>query len=88
MKPGRNDPCPCGSGQKYKKCCAAKDEEANKAAFVAQAAAESAAQAEAEVAARTTPSPTAVKGTVARPAPKPVRAPPAPARPTMRKHAV
>lgn len=18
---GRNDPCPCGSGQKYKKCC-------------------------------------------------------------------
>jgi methionyl aminopeptidase len=27
MKPvkiGRNDPCPCGSGQKYKKCCMAK----------------------------------------------------------------
>ncbi|TLY83733.1 MAG: hypothetical protein E6K41_00425, partial [Gammaproteobacteria bacterium] len=21
MKPGRNDPCPCGSGQKYKRCC-------------------------------------------------------------------
>jgi uncharacterized protein YecA (UPF0149 family) len=21
---GRNDPCPCGSGKKYKKCCAAK----------------------------------------------------------------
>ncbi|WP_263138871.1 SEC-C metal-binding domain-containing protein [Pseudomonas sp. RIT-PI-AD] len=20
---GRNDPCPCGSGQKFKKCCAA-----------------------------------------------------------------
>jgi len=20
-KPGRNDPCPCGSGQKFKKCC-------------------------------------------------------------------
>ncbi len=20
-KPGRNEPCPCGSGQKYKKCC-------------------------------------------------------------------
>ncbi|WP_422361412.1 SEC-C metal-binding domain-containing protein [Reichenbachiella sp.] len=19
--PGRNDPCPCGSGEKYKKCC-------------------------------------------------------------------
>ena len=24
-KPGRNDPCPCGSGKKYKKCCGAKD---------------------------------------------------------------
>ena len=22
-KPGRNDPCPCGSGQKYKRCCGA-----------------------------------------------------------------
>ncbi len=21
---GRNDPCPCGSGKKYKKCCANK----------------------------------------------------------------
>lgn len=20
-KAGRNDPCPCGSGKKYKKCC-------------------------------------------------------------------
>ncbi len=19
--PGRNDPCPCGSGRKYKRCC-------------------------------------------------------------------
>jgi tetratricopeptide (TPR) repeat protein len=25
-KPGRNDPCPCGSGKKYKKCCLMKDE--------------------------------------------------------------
>lgn len=24
MKTGRNDPCPCGSGKKYKKCCANK----------------------------------------------------------------
>ena len=23
--PGRNDPCPCGSGKKYKQCCAKKD---------------------------------------------------------------
>jgi SWIM/SEC-C metal-binding protein len=22
MKIGRNEPCPCGSGKKYKKCCA------------------------------------------------------------------
>jgi hypothetical protein len=25
MPPGRNDPCPCGSGKKYKKCCADHD---------------------------------------------------------------
>ena len=24
MTVGRNDPCPCGSGKKFKKCCAAK----------------------------------------------------------------
>ena len=23
-RPGRNDPCPCGSGRKYKKCCGRK----------------------------------------------------------------
>lgn len=27
MAPGRNDPCPCGSGKKYKKCCLQKDVE-------------------------------------------------------------
>ncbi|KAF5057777.1 Protein translocase subunit SecA [anaerobic digester metagenome] len=26
-KVGRNDPCPCGSGKKYKKCCGANEEE-------------------------------------------------------------
>ena len=26
QKVGRNDPCPCGSGKKYKKCCLGKDE--------------------------------------------------------------
>lgn len=26
-KVGRNSPCPCGSGQKYKRCCEAKDAE-------------------------------------------------------------
>ena len=25
-EPGRNDPCPCGSGKKYKKCCGLKAE--------------------------------------------------------------
>ena len=26
-KIGRNDPCPCGSGKKYKKCCMLRTEE-------------------------------------------------------------
>jgi tetratricopeptide (TPR) repeat protein len=29
-RPGRNDPCHCGSGNKYKKCCLAKDEAAER----------------------------------------------------------
>ncbi len=28
MRAGRNDPCPCGSGKMYKKCCLSKDLEA------------------------------------------------------------
>jgi len=31
-KPERNDPCPCGSRQKYKRCCLPKDEAAERAA--------------------------------------------------------
>lgn len=27
MSAARNDPCPCGSGKKYKKCCMGADEE-------------------------------------------------------------
>ena len=27
QKIGRNDPCPCGSGKKFKKCCLGKDED-------------------------------------------------------------
>ncbi len=27
MNVGRNDPCPCGSGKKYKKCCLGKETE-------------------------------------------------------------
>lgn len=29
-KPGRNDPCTCGSGKKYKNCCMHKQAEASK----------------------------------------------------------
>ena len=29
-KPGRNDRCPCGSGKKYKQCCLATDEAAER----------------------------------------------------------
>ncbi len=29
-EPGRNDPCPCGSGKKYKKCCALTDDKGKK----------------------------------------------------------
>jgi hypothetical protein len=39
--PGRNDPCHCGSGRKYKHCCLPKDEEAARASS-AQAQASSA----------------------------------------------
>jgi hypothetical protein len=38
MKIGRNDPCHCGSGQKYKKCGLAKDEAAKSAELAAAAA--------------------------------------------------
>jgi hypothetical protein len=31
-KVGRNAPCPCGSGKKYKKCCLSKDDAARKSA--------------------------------------------------------
>ena len=41
-KPGRNDPCPCGSGQKYKRCCLAKDQLAESTALAAAAAARAA----------------------------------------------
>ena len=34
-KIGRNEPCHCGSGQKYKRCCQEKDEAAERAARAA-----------------------------------------------------
>ncbi len=33
VKTGRNAPCPCGSGKKYKKCCLAKEEEARRSSL-------------------------------------------------------
>lgn len=32
-KLNRNDPCPCGSGKKYKKCCELKDQERRRKKF-------------------------------------------------------
>lgn len=37
MKIGRNDPCPCGSGIKYKKCCAGKQETGGQPAGMGEA---------------------------------------------------
>lgn len=45
--PGRNTPCPCGSGRKYKQCCLEKDEAALRETR-AKAAAEAAKNAPAE----------------------------------------
>ncbi len=36
MKRGRNDPCPCGSGRKYKHCCQSKDMKGRQRVDVAQ----------------------------------------------------
>jgi len=44
-RPGRNEPCHCGSGRKYKHCCLEKDE-AQAAAARAKAAAETVAPSE------------------------------------------
>ena len=35
-KAGRNDPCPCGSGKKYKHCCLERDRAAELAPAIAQ----------------------------------------------------
>jgi hypothetical protein len=52
MKLGRNDPCHCGSGEKYKKCHLEKDEAENAAKLAAENAkrreAAEAAEAEAQ----------------------------------------
>jgi hypothetical protein len=93
MKIGRNDPCPCGSGNKYKKCCAAKDEAARvaeiqaTAAKAAEAAAAATAAAEGERTDKEATSPTAApaakraggRGHVAPPKPRTSASPQPPA---------
>ena len=39
LRPGRNEPCHCGSGRKYKHCCLEKDEKKASAARAKAAAA-------------------------------------------------
>jgi hypothetical protein len=51
---GRNEPCPCGSGKKYKQCCLGKDEAAEREARAKSA---EAAPAEAREAPKTAPAP-------------------------------
>ena len=50
-RPGRNEPCHCGSGRKYKQCCLAKDEAAATKARADAAARQDATPAEATAAA-------------------------------------
>jgi hypothetical protein len=47
-RPGRNEPCRCGSGKKYKHCCLAKDEKKDAAARAKAAKAAEAPAAPAE----------------------------------------
>jgi hypothetical protein len=57
-RPGRNEPCHCGSGRKYKQCCLPKDEaEAAKARAAAAAAAGTAGPVEADASAAPPQSP-------------------------------
>jgi hypothetical protein len=52
VRPGRNEPCFCGSGKKYKQCCLAKDEAiaaSARATAAASAPVATAGESEAEV---------------------------------------
>lgn len=63
-RPGRNEPCSCGSGKKYKQCCLAKDEAADRAKRAeAEKAApvEAPAEGDAEAAQRVAPRPKAAQ---------------------------
>src|SRR5688572_19592363 len=66
-RPGRNEPCRCGSGRKYKHCCLEKDDKKAAAARAKAAKAEEAPAAVAEEAATTTAAPRAPKPKTAQP---------------------
>ena len=54
-RPGRNEPCHCGSGRKYKQCCLDKDESEARAAHAKALAEAPEPSAEASVAPARTP---------------------------------
>jgi hypothetical protein len=56
-RPGRNEPCHCGSGRKYKQCCLEKDEAALRKARAAEASASAAGEAGGAEAPRPAPPP-------------------------------
>ena len=58
-RPGRNDPCHCGSGRKYKQCHLDKDEAALRAARAKEAAASAPAGTDASPAPAPPPAPSA-----------------------------
>ena len=63
VRPGRNEPCHCGSGRKYKQCCLDKDESEARIAH-AKAAAE-APESSPDAAARVSPAGTETHDTAA-----------------------
>ena len=60
-RPGRNEPCRCGSGRKYKHCCLEKDDKKAAAARAKAAKAQEAPAAPAEEAASAKAAPRAPK---------------------------
>lgn len=61
-RPGRNEPCHCGSGKKYKQCCLVKDEEVDRAAREQQTGAAEPTAPPEEAPSQRTPPPPRVQG--------------------------
>jgi len=77
--PGRNEPCHCGSGKKYKHCCLVKDEESERAAREHQASPPPPAEPPGEEPPQRTPPPPRTQG---QPWKRSVRSAPGPRRVT------